>query len=613
MSTFSHLIKLDNGVFVSANPQLQNLNPMLKNYLDNVPKYWLPGGVIEFMVIYHGAHDYYDMGDWFGGQDELEYKKGRKIYPIVHLTIYNIFKHEIAGLTQAPKRYNKIIDSSIWNYYIPLDITIKDADGNELRDIDGNNQWEYSNNYKLFADALNDIARNKKEGLYDLSVAHEFADLNARLVKQSHLNGDGHKGISPFLFHSENEMRERIDEYNEKANKYTITLDKIKKYRWRFLLLDDKSIKSMSSVNDCNGTSIKDINKLQIIAHNLHRILGFDEERIWFRTFMFGFDNTNNKIVKEPSCFGRVKNGAFKPVKELPAKKEDIQIVIDCVEGVSEAEACLRQYRYEIVLLDYLLNNEYGYQLLTHLQKWHEAKEKRKKDGVGNDRDDFYKPGPNKRFYFMFISAFHTAVQERMLEQGFGRTERSLWYIGDGACPTNTPYLFSYQLLLLMRHRITDLRKENEGGCLTLVELLKEIYVNRDKAGLVDVRERANKHFNHVLYMRSKYHHLEQDFYKEDERKDLKGDDIMNMRSSLLIQSVFGYVHHFSGAMFEHLQHLVYLTAFGTIRQWTELWEEYVFIHKILTQYDALTGKSDGKVINRAIRNYIIKLKENSN
>ena len=85
------------------------------------------------------------------------------------------------------------------------------------------------------------------------------------------------------------------------------------------------------------------------------------------------------------------------------------------------------------------------------------------------------------------------------------------------------------------------------------------------------------------------------------------------MRGSLLVQSAFQYVHLFSGAFFEHLQHLVYLIAFGTIRQWTELWEEYIFIRKTLTQYDELTNGDIGTRINEAIRNYIIRLKDNSN
>jgi hypothetical protein len=228
--------------------------------------------------------------------------------------------------------------------------------------------------------------------------------------------------------------------------------------------------------------------------------------------------------------------------------------------------------------------------------------------------DNIYQPGPNGRFFFMFISAFYTAVHERMLEKGYGKTERDLWFIGDGACPTNTPCLFAYQLLLLMRYRIKDLSLDNEGGFLTLKDLLKEIFVNADpRDKLTDVRERAHNHFNHVLFMRDKYKKLEKDLLEKDEKKTLTGKEIMDMPSSLLIQSAFQYVHHFSGAFFEHLQHLIYLTAFGTIRQWTELWEEYVFIHKTLLRYDDLTGGADGLTINQAIRDYIIQLKENSN
>ena len=89
------------------------------------------------------------------------------------------------------------------------------------------------------------------------------------------------------------------------------------------------------------------------------------------------------------------------------------------------------------------------------------------------------------------------------------------------------------------------------------------------------------------------------------------------MKSSLLIQSLLKVVHHFSGAFFEHLQHLVYLTAFGTIRQWQDMWEEYVFVNKELYDYDKFveeegTNEKRGKAISDAIREYIINLKENN-
>ena len=125
--------------------------------------------------------------------------------------------------------------------------------------------------------------------------------------------------------------------------------------------------------------------------------------------------------------------------------------------------------------------------------------------------------------------------------------------------------------------------------------------------------------------MREKYKRLEKDLEKNDE-KELKespnnAKKVMDMKSSLLVWSAFKVVHHFSGAFFDHLQHLVYLTAFGTVRQWQEMWEEYVFVHKELCEYDRIVVEKDnqGKVIKRgsrisdAIHSYIIKLKENSN
>ena len=353
-------------------------------------------------------------------------------------------------------------------------------------------------------------------------------------------------------------------------------------------------------------------------------------------------ENNKEKVIEIEArvVHGRVSAGKFKDVYDFPDKPEDIQILIDCAENIAEAEYLLQTNRYEIVLLDYLLKDEYGYELLGKLQKWNQDKEKREKEDESDEKlDNIYRPGPNKRFFFMFISAFTTAVHERMLEQGFGRRERHLWIIGDGACPTNTPYLFSYQLMQLMCHRINDLRKGNEGGYLTLIELLNEIFVGKENKGPEDIRQKAHDNFNKLLFMRNKYRQLENDLSVDDEKNANSGNHIFNMKSSMLVQSVYKYVNHFSGAFFEHLQHLVYLVAYGTIRQWQDMWEEYVFINKELCGYDDLINKSvkngvkernyirrinrskwndnnkdkgEGQVVSDAIRDYIINLKENN-
>ena len=52
------------------------------------------------------------------------------------------------------------------------------------------------------------------------------------------------------------------------------------------------------------------------------------------------------------------------------------------------------------------------------------------------------------------------------------------------------------------------------------------------------------------------------------------------------------------GGLLEHLTQLVYLTAFGTVRQWPEMWEEYQFIKSIVGPIDT-------------IEDYIVNLKNN--
>ena len=619
-----------------------NYDP-IENYLDNSPllKEFKIDTPIQFQIIYHRIKDIYG-GDWLGGFESSE-----QLYPTptVHLTLYDIFHHNVDKLP-PPKRYCKIIDSNIWNYYVPLE-TARDAD------------WKYDDNYALFTRIIKEIAHNTKKGLYNLSVTHEHADLNARLAKQSYLSGS-HKAISPFLFHSENEMKGKIDDFENEEN-HEVTIKTIRKYKWRVLLLDDKCIEPMSKDESSNTTVY--INKLQIIANSISRILQFDEDKIWFRQFHFkenNFEGSLNDFDKD--SYGNIKtyrrkgDSDDKPELDIPydlyqvqnsnftnrqyncwrethISTDDIQIVIDCVETIDEAEYCLKKYKYEIVLLDYLLEEKndktrYGYELLEKIHKWHIDKKKRKKNNSSDEKRDsgdeeldrLYMPGPNNRFFIMFISAFQTAVHERMLEKGFARTERELWHIGNGACPTNTPYLFSHQLMQLMRHRIHDLKKDKEGGKMSIIDLLECIYVKTEN-GVQDIREDAYKYFNNLLFMREKYKKLENDLSRDDEWYMIDNPNdakyLMGMKSSLLLWSAFKVVHHFSGAFFDHLQHLVYLTAFGTIRQWQEMWEEYVFVYKELCEYDKYVDdegceQKRGRKISDAIQQYIISLKEHN-
>lgn len=580
-------------------------------------------------------HDFKDLfrREKHGFSQRTLTKKASKIFkfPIIHLTWFDVHKeNEITNenchtdcspkeqwLLSGVSRYKKIMDSSIWNYYVPVFNSLE------------NDSEQPNPNLNRLHDALVDINYNYCFGHYSLSIAHEYADLHARILENSYLVGC-HKAVSPFLFHSEGEMDIKMQDLviKEKDGEKKV-IEKVKEYKWRFLLVDDKSIRCMSKVS-LNGNNSQEVNKLQVISNNLSKILGFNEEQIWFRTkFEESQDSQKKKFI--PLKCGRVKDhilkdGEFKIINKKKDKEENIQIIIDCVENIEDAKKCLKYYEYEIILLDYLLNKydvqEYGYQLLKDLYYLH----KNSTEKSLNNKMEHIKIGPNNSLSIMFISAFTTAVHERILEMGLGKFEKGLWYIGNSACPTNTPYLFSYLLLQVMRHRINDLKKGSEREQFTIIDLLEEIFVKEGRFDIENVRKKANRHFNHLLFMRAKYKRLRNDL-EEKEEKELRGYHInsqyvtnylMDMNSSLLVYSAFKVVHHFSEAFFDHLQHLIYLTAFGTIRQWQDMWEEYEFVYKELYEYDNYVVDNEGKKQDRgkkicnAIKEYIINLKENS-
>jgi hypothetical protein len=58
------------------------------------------------------------------------------------------------------------------------------------------------------------------------------------------------------------------------------------------------------------------------------------------------------------------------------------------------------------------------------------------------------------------------------------------------------------------------------------------------------------------------------------------------------------------GAMLEHLLQLVHLTAFGTVRQWPEIWEEYKFFVRTLN-----VDKESIREFSKHIEDYLIVLK----
>ena len=487
----------------------------------------------------------------FNGYEDSE--ESLTIYdrPTIHLTYGDIFQEYI----EPYKRYARYMDSSIWNYYVP--VLVVDEKAIEL-DENGKIRPKLGRyDFIPLERALNEIISNYLNNRYQLRVAREYAHLFSRIVNQSFLpdiSGHG-KNVSPYLFHSERKSSEDL-----KKGEHIEILSEIKQYKWRFLLVDDHSTEKMA----VEGNEEETITKLDVVKEEIKRLF-------------------IDKIIATE--------------KDYEDTKKNATIYIECASSIKEAKEKLEKKKYEIILLDYLLGKkdgrrEYGYELLDWIYK----QEKVAKGDRSAKHD--YKKGPDNRFYFMFISAFTTAVSERLLTEGWARSEK-YWYIGEGACPINTPYLFQYRLLHIMQRRmekmgisiLSDTENDKFRDSKIYKDVIAKIFPeDKDKNKGGKIRKYANDKFQDVLSLLYHYKNLLVDTQITT--------TIFDTKESVLATD-FVMKNPNIGGLLEHLTQLVYLTAFGTVRQWPEMWEEYQFIKSII-------GQPIG-----AIEEYIVNLKNN--
>lgn len=531
-------------------------------------------------------------------QDTL---KGADKLPIIHLSTTSIFVKSLYGTYPLPSlvpRLYQIMDSSIWNYLVPLvNITYPDFIKDDEEDFcishkngqvikRGTAQWRV-----LFRKAILSIYNNYKRGLYNLEISHEYADINARLAGESYLSGAHASGVAPFIFHSESAIKRLIKkEFNEVINKYgeeiIPTTERIKQQNWRILLIDDKAKKELTPVNETyslttNNNELPWNCKLTIIKNVLQKQL-----------------KENDEFIIEHRAYGNlsVPLGLISDKhKKDDEKRKSNGLLIEYVETVEEAKDALKTNKYDLIMLDYLLESgngriNYGYELLDEINSEYELSKKEK-------RKCLYKLGPHNRLFFIFISAYSTAVYERLLAEGLNRSEK-YWHIAVGACPTNTPQLFLYNLLKLMEKQLEDsgIDKLSAKGIYNVVN---KIYGESDK-----VRSKANEKYQDVLDL----HYLYRKMLKDVE---IPQDSIYNTKGSVLITDFITRNVNLGGLL-EHLTQLVHLTAFGTVRQWPEMWEEYIYFK---SQFDLNQFKKEQNSeelfykLCENIETYILKLK----
>lgn len=463
--------------------------------------------------------------------------------PTIHLSYENLKD----GLKSC--RCSRFLDSSIWHYFLQV------------------SKYDPESSIESLKIIFEQILSNYQKGYYDLTISWEYKELQERLLAQSYIHkyDDGqieHASLSPFLFHSERENKERLNNCKELLN-----------FNWRILLVDD-------CADNIQYTYIDGNNK---------------EKSIQGRSLSMQREKCNKKIYKEAIIRDRLQ-WFFTQLQLTEARKAETPITLDCAICVDQAKDKMRINKYDLILLDYkLAENKYGYDLLSEISKSNQLQKL---------------AAPNGKFYFMFISAYTTAVQERLRCEDFS-VDTDYWFIGRGACPTNTPYLFLYCLKRMMEVRYNKLTEHSKQLLKDLneddLEASKEIYISmtmfltklyeKDKE-----RNNCVKGFNAFLNLRRVY-----DIIKDD--VDINNEE----KSSRLILSMFKDEKYGSNSFWEHLQNLVYLTAFGTIRQWPEMWEDYIFIkgklEKAESEYESYWAEDKYTKPSILIRDYILSLK----
>lgn len=518
--------------------------------------------------------------EYYLSQDILveEIAKGKR-YPVLHLSAADMLTGDKRVVHNI--RYYNVMDSSIWNYYYSFQ------------------EWfsESHSNYPHLVYLIKEIVQNQIAQLYNLYIATEYADLSARLTINNYSDPIGHGSyVSPHLFHSEWRM---LKEYQS-----IIDISVISDRKWRFLLLDDCAMNSLKTLSDVNREEYQANDGDELIISSKMAILKNAIERI-HKDFTVSWRYFINGESFKSSYNGNVD--------------------IWCVTNIKDAINLLKDYKFDIVFLDYLLSTrslnesdfyqdgnqadedskreynqyknssdkEYGYQLLKRIKRLQKK-----------DSDDYR--GPLGRQYFMFISAFTTAVDERLRAEGLNRSE-SFWHIAEGACPTNTPNLFRYYLLKLMKKRIVD----------SCIESVSEEDVSISPSGIYDI---VNRIFDQgdgsssevktraIMYYRDVLKLL---YYLNRMMKDAefpsKEKDVFNVHGSVLFSNELIQYPNREGLL-EHLVHLVSLVAYGTARQWPEMWEEYLFFK---TGFDDKVFRNKEKLDNLYgdIEKYILSLK----
>lgn len=418
------------------------------------------------------------------------------------------------------------------------------------------------------------FARNRELGLYDCNNGKEQMEFSARMLMNARLGefeGSGHKKIAPIVFPSEGEMAKKTQKAvelikSEFANRPTANLP----LTWKILLVDDHANTTLSG-GLCS--------KLAVIQEVLSPL--FDIK------VCEGNASAPQRLAPAPA--------------PSPALGGLYQIKLYYVETKEQAKERIKKERFDIILLDYLLNKPDSFDtsvdLLVELKN------------AANEMEDAR--GPFELLWFSNVSAFSNAIESRLTARGIPHVTEE-WIMNKGACAINTPELFKHNLLQFMRYqlgKLTRLPGQNDiresGRIATLYELLRAIYTVNGK-----VRDNAQMLFRAVLKFKANYEILRKDIeYGLENEADKRNAAKLaaNPLKSEIVYSLFPDIVHYTDSFWDHLVHLVYHTAHGSPQQWPQMMVNFKEIKEILRR--AAQDNKDGmEELLKAIEGHIIAL-----
>lgn len=430
----------------------------------------------------------------------------------------NIRKHEIV-------KYFRFLDSSIWSRYLYL----------------GSEYFKTSLELLLFKY----YAKHFGNKLYHTAVAHEYIDLQARLLLESKIqdfgSGGGHsKSIIPFSFQSETELISYTAANQRKLlalfpeNRSTMDEHKIRLFLW-----DDKATEDLNSIADsvsCSGDT-KDSSKEKILTAILEDFLPLHGDK--------------KKISPISSELFRIITGSN-------ANNESV----------------------DIILSDFLLNTKAKpdeNQLSTdHFLSW--------LAGTNND-DSFLISSKIKNKLWIFpVSSFNLAMSDKFAQLGFEYFSKD-WVMSDGADFINTPNAFRYKFSEFLLHLIEEtggglfkLANKPENSFKSLCEFLAGFKNNN---GSESEKSKLDQEFFRKIYpdiVHINQHYLE--LFKVNRKGYI----------SWALRNIFNGAEPY---FMEHLVHLAYLLAFASRVQANQMLEELKFVLEFWPQYDSKGNRDD--------------------